>query len=269
MTTTWNPVRYAQFGAERGRPFGDLLARVGATNPEVVLDLGCGNGPLTLSMRERWPNAQIIGLDVSPQMLAAARDLDGAESVHWVRADLEDWDPRSLGVAPDVVVTNATLQWVPGHLELIDRVVTSLAPDGWFAMQVPDNRDAPAHALMRDLATVHDPSDGMRHAASRLRVERPEDYLERLAGLGCAVDVWSTTYLHVLDPAGRIEDPVLEWMRGTGLRPVLAAFADDRARETFLADYRTALREAYPRTAAGVVLPFRRTFAVARREAGR
>ena len=264
IETIWDPTQYARFGDERGRPFRDLLSRVGATEPSLVVDLGCGNGPLTLTLSERWPRAEVIGLDSSPEMLEEARRLDVDASVRWVQADLRDWDPSSLAAAPDVVVTNATLQWVPGHLDLIGRVVSTLAPGGWFAMQVPDNFGAPSHALMRDAAAAHRRSTDLLPAVSRLAVEPPETYLDLLAGFGCEVDVWSTTYLHVLDPAGEVDDPVLEWVRGTGLRPLLAVLTDVDEREEFLADYRARLREAYPRSAAGVVMPFRRTFAVAR-----
>ncbi|HHU08675.1 MAG TPA: methyltransferase domain-containing protein [Intrasporangiaceae bacterium] len=261
---TWDPSQYARFGDERSRPFTDLVGRVAATSPDAVVDLGCGNGPLTLSLAEKWPNARIVGVDHSPQMLAAARALDAAGRVEWVEADLRAWDPSQLGAAPDVVVSNAALQWVPGHQDLIARVVTALAPGGWFAMQVPDNLDAPSHALMREVAATHPRAADLTPAVTRLQVEPPEAYLEQLAGLGCAVDVWSTTYFHVLDPGGAEPDPVLEWVKGTGLRPVLALLTDPGEREEFLSVYRQRLREAYPRTDAGVVLPFRRTFAVAR-----
>ena len=202
------------------------------------------------------------GAEVPLQTEALARWPDG--SIRWVQADLRQWDPSALDAAPDVVVSNATLQWVPGHLDLIARVVRALTPGGWFAMQVPDNFDAPSHALMRDAASAHRRSTELLPAVSRLAVEPPATYLELLAGLGCRVDVWSTTYLHVLDPGGEVDDPVLEWVRGTGLRPVLAVLTDPDEREEFLADYRARLRDAYPRTGAGVVMPFRRTFAVAR-----
>lgn len=265
MDATWDPEQYARFGDERGRPFRDLLARVGAVSPRTVVDLGCGDGPLTLSLAQRWPTARVIGLDASPEMLAAARARDPAGSVTWVEADVRTWDPRSLEVAPDVVVTNATLQWVPAHRELIARVVAALAPGGWFAMQVPDNADAPSHSLMREVASRQERAAELLPATSRLQVESPDAYLHLLSDLGCEVDVWSTTYLHVLDPEGHLADPVLEWVRGTGLRPVLAALRDGSERDRFLAEYSAGLRAAYPRTPVGVVLPFRRTFAVARR----
>lgn len=261
----WDPQQYARFGDERGRPFGDLLARVGAQSPAVVIDLGCGNGPSTLSLAERWPGATVFGIDSSPQMLRAARELDLAGRVTWIEADLRHWSSESLEARPEVIVTNATLQWVPGHLGLMERMVTALPAGGWFAMQVPDNFDAPSHTLMREVAAAHPQAADLIAATTRLRVERPEVYLETLASLGCDVDVWSTTYLHVLDPAGEVADPVLEWVRGTGLRPVLEVLADPGEREMFLVSYGARLREAYPRGVAGVVMPFRRTFAVARK----
>lgn len=261
---TWDPGQYAQFADARARPFVDLLARVGAEDPRVVVDLGCGDGPRTLSLAERWPRARVVGIDLSREMLASAAEADTRGRVEWVRADLTDWDPGTLGSTPDVVVTNATLQWVPGHLDLIRRVVTALTAGGWFAMQVPDTRDAPSHTLMREVALAHRRAADLAPALRRLQVEPPSTYLAELTALGCAVDVWSTTYLHVLDPEDRVEDPVLEWVRGTGLRPVLAVLTDAEEREEFLLDYGARLRTAHPRTPAGVVLPFRRTFAVAR-----
>lgn len=263
--TVWDPDQYARFGDERGRPFADLLARVGAQSPAAVADLGCGNGPSTLALAERWPGATVCGIDSSPQMLRSARELDVAGRVTWIEADLRDWSPESLERRPEVIVTNATLQWVPGHLGLIERVVRALPAGGWFAMQVPDNFDAPSHTLMRDVAATHSRAADLIVATTRLGVERPEAYLEALAALGCDVDVWSTTYLHVLDPAGEVADPVLEWVRGTGLRPVLAVLTDPGERDEFVVSYRARLREAYPRGVAGVVMPFRRTFAVARK----
>jgi trans-aconitate 2-methyltransferase len=265
MSTRWDPAQYARFASHRDRPFHDLVARVGAGDPRLVVDLGCGNGPLTLSLAHRWPGARVVGVDSSAQMLAAARaaDVDGA--VEWVEADVADWDPTGLGAAPDVIVTNATLQWVPGHEELLARWVPALAPGGWFAMQVPGNLDAPSHALMREVAATHGLTERLGPALGRIRVAPPVEYVERLGALDTDVDGWETTYLHVLDPEGHQDNPVLEWVRGTGLRPVLEALPDEGEREAFLAEYDARLRAAYPRGPIGVVFPFRRIFAVAHR----
>ncbi len=262
---SWDPSQYAVFADHRNRPFADLLSRVTVAAPEVVVDLGCGNGPLTLSLAERWPGARVVGVDHSPQMLTAARDLDPHGRVEWVEADLATWDPTSLGATPDVVITNAALQWVPGHLDLLGGWVEALAPGGWLAVQVPGNFDAPSHALMREVAAGHPRAADLAAALDRNASPAPSAYLEVLAGLGCVVDVWETTYLQVLDPAGDQPSPVLEWVRGTGLRPVLGTLQGEHERAAFVDAYDQRLRAAYPRTPAGVVLPFRRIFAVAQK----
>jgi trans-aconitate 2-methyltransferase len=263
VSTTWDPQQYARFADERGRPFRDLLARVLSEHPRVVMDLGCGDGPLTMSLAERWPEARVVGVDSSPQMLTRARRLDDAGRVDWVQADLTDWDPESLGGPADVIVTNATLQWVPEQMRLIERWVGALSAGGWFAMQVPGNRNAPSHALMREVAAEHPRRRELESALARPGNAEPSTYLTLLSRLGCDVDAWETTYLHVLDPSGRLESPVLEWVRGTGLRPVLDVLTDPGEQAQFVEEYDRRLRAAYPRTAAGVVLPFRRVFAVA------
>lgn len=265
MSVTWDPQRYAAFADERSRPFADLLGRVGAQEPAVVVDLGCGNGPLTMSLARRWPRARLVGVDHSPDMLRAARELDADGRVEWVEQDVGAWDPQSLGAAPDVIVTNATLQWVPGHRELLSRWSAALAPGGWLAMQVPGNLEAPSHALMREVARRHPAADRLGPALQRLAVASPAEYVEWLGGSGLEVDVWETTYQHVLDPEGAQANPVLEWVSGTGLRPVLQALTDPEERAAFLEEYDAALRAEYPRTGVGVVFPFRRIFAVGHR----
>lgn len=265
MSTTWDPQQYAKFADHRGRPFHDLLARVGAEAPGVVVDLGCGNGSLTLDLAQRWPGARVVGVDHSPQMLQEARGLDVDGRVEWVEADVAEWDPATLAAAPDVVVTNATLQWVPGHEQLLARWASALGPGGWLAMQVPGNHDAPSHALMRDVAARHPAAGRLETPLRRLAVREPAEYVELFGAAGLEVDAWETTYLHVLDPLGQQENPVLEWVRGTGLRPVLDTLTDATERDAFLADYDTRLRAAYPRTSIGVVLPFRRIFCVGHR----
>jgi trans-aconitate 2-methyltransferase len=262
VSTTWDPGQYAKFADQRSRPFDDLLARVGARAPELVVDLGCGNGPLTLGLARRWPQARVVGVDHSSEMLEAARSLDPEGRVEWVEADVATWDPSSLGSAPDVVVTNATLQWVPGHEELLARWARALAPGGWLAMQVPGNLDAPSHALMREVAAGHPARDRLRAPLARLAVLEPAAYVQLLGAEGLDVDGWETTYQHVLDPQGRQANPVLEWVRGTGLRPVLDALTGEGEQDAFLAEYDARLRAAYPRTPIGVVFGFRRIFCV-------
>jgi trans-aconitate 2-methyltransferase len=253
----WDPARYQQFAAERARPFTDLLNRVGAVTPGYVVDLGCGPGDATALLAERWPQAYVLGLDSSPEMIEAARPHGRPGQLEFRLGDLRTWRPDR---PVDVLVTNAVLQWIPGHVELLPSFVEALAPGGWLAVQVPGNQQSPAHAILSDLRA----SPRWLHlvgerASEHLAIEEPETYLDALAGLGCTVDAWETTYLHLLPG----EDAVLTWMSGTALRPVLAEL-DERERAEFLAEYGARLREAYPRRPYGTVLPFRRVFAVAR-----
>jgi trans-aconitate 2-methyltransferase len=246
---------YLQFADERGRPFVDLLARVGAADPKVVVDLGCGPGQLTATLAQRWPDAQVQGLDSSPEMVARAQEHAGGR-LSFAVADLRTWQPAE---PVDVLVSNATLQWVPGHRALLPQLVAAVRPGGWLAFQVPGNFGEPSHRLLHELAA--DP----RFAAATQGVLRPasaepRDYLADLSALGCAADVWETTYLHVLTGP----DPVFRWIAGTGARPVLQALDPDQRME-FEDEYRARLGAAYPAEAYGTVLPFRRIFAVARR----
>lgn len=264
----WDPVQYALFGTHRGRPFADLVARVDTAMPDVVVDLGCGDGAFTLTLTERWPTARVVGLDSSATMLEVARDRDRGGRVEWVQERVQDWDPASVGAPIDVIVTSSTLQWVPGHLDLIPCWVGALAPGGWFAMQVPANFDAPTHRLMRQVAVRHRRYADLLPRLDRARaVASPADYHAALLRLGLDADVWETTYRHVLDPEGHQRSPVLEWVRATGLRPVLEVLTDDAEREDFLTEYVAELDRAYPREPWGVVLPFSRLFAVGRRPA--
>jgi trans-aconitate 2-methyltransferase len=254
----WDPEQYLRFADERSRPFGDLLARVGAGPAGAVVDLGCGPGTLTRLLAERWPEARIEAVDNSPDMVRRAESelADLAPRVGVGLADVREWSPSG---PVDVVVSNATLQWVPGHLELFDRFSGWLAPGGRLAVQVPGNFAEPSHTLLAEVAER--PRWRSRLAGlARPAVEEPGTYLARLAGLGLVVDAWETTYLQVLPG----EDAVLEWMRGTGLRPVVSALSDPGEREAFEAEYGELLRHAYPRQPFGTVLPYRRIFVVAR-----
>lgn len=254
---SWSPSTYLQFGDERSRPFFDLLARVAADAPQSAVDLGCGPGQLTAALAGRWPGATVLGVDSSPEMIAAAREHESGR-VRFELGDVGAWRPKG---PVDVIVANAVLQWVPDHRRLLPRLLDSLSPGGWLAFQVPGNFDQPSHRLLADLAA--DP----RFAAATSGVERPAafdaaTYLGDLAALDCEVEAWETTYLHVL--AG--PDPVFRWISGTGARPVLQALSDEQ-RQAFVPEYQALLREAYPARPFGTVLPFRRVFVAAHRRA--
>ena len=250
---SWDPDRYLTYADERGRPFVELVGRIDAEAPRTVVDLGCGPGNLTALLANRWPGAEVRGVDASPEMVAAAqRDVpDLAFEV----ADLRDWRPPQ---PVDVLVSNATMQWLPDHLELLPTLVGQVAPGGWLAFQVPGNFGEPSHTIRGELA-AEEPYAAHTAGVAVPSSHDPAVYLEALTALGCTVDAWETTYLHVLTG----EDPVFTWVSGTGARPTLQALPDG-LREHFEEEFRRRLRAAYPPGPHGVVLPFRRIFVVAR-----
>lgn len=252
----WDPAHYGRYADERSRPYGDLVRRIRAEFPSRVVDLGCGSGELTASLSRLWPGAEIVGVDSSPAMIEKARTISGVDDLRFLERDLRDWRPDP---GTDVLISNAALQWVPDHRGLLPSFVERLADDGWIAFQVPGNFGAPSHALLHKLAGT---APYAQHTAGVLRpaAAEPAEYLADLTALGCTADVWETTYLHVLTG----EDPVFTWISSTGARPILQALPDE-LRETFEADYKDQLREAYPAQSYGTVLPFRRIFVVARR----
>jgi trans-aconitate 2-methyltransferase len=260
MTFAWDPKQYGRYANERDRPFHDLVAQVGAVSPRRVVDLGCGPGTLTATLAERWPDAQVVGIDSSASMLSSAASLtERHPNLSFEQLAIEDWQPTDQD---DVVVTNAALQWVPSHVSLLPGWLAALPDGAWFAMQVPGNFSSPSHALMRSVA-----ADGPWSAAldGVLRADPVLDapgYLDVLADAGFAPVTWETTYMQLLQG----DDPVLEWVRGTGLRPALQALDDADASgaltSAYMERYRAALQDAYPQGAHGTVYPFRRIFAV-------
>ncbi|QGK69303.1 trans-aconitate 2-methyltransferase [Allosaccharopolyspora coralli] len=251
----WDAERYLAFSDHRSRPAQDLLARVGASEVRRAVDLGCGAGNLTELLSRRWPRATIEASDSSEEMVAAARERGVDARVQ----DVRDWMPQP---DTDVVLCNAVLQWVPDHVELLRKWMRSLPAGAWFALQVPDNFDAPSHTLAYELATE---SPWPEQVAAALRECSPvasvDEYADALLDEGCEVDAWRTTYLHLLDGP----DPVLNWMSGTALRPVRAVFSDVEW-DRFQATLAPRLRSAYPARPDGRTwFPFARTFVLARR----
>lgn len=250
----WNPDVYLAFADHRSRPFFDLLSRVGAESPRRVVDLGCGPGNLTETLAGRWAGAQIEAWDSSPEMVDAARGRGVAAQV----GDVRDWEP-----APDtdVVVSNATLQWVPEHAQLVVRWAGELAAGSWIAFQVPGNFDAPSHQAVRDLARQPQWSEALQDFPFREAdvVKTAGGYAGLLTDAGCSVDAWETTYIHELTG----ENPVLEWITGTALRPVRSSL-NDMQWQQFRAELIPMLDAAYPvRTDGTTFFPFRRVFVVA------
>jgi trans-aconitate 2-methyltransferase len=252
---TWHPERYLAYADERTRPALDLLARVPLASPARVADLGCGPGNSTALLAQRWPEAAIIGVDSSPQMLAQAR-ASGVRAT-WIEADIAAWTPEG---PIDLIYTNAALQWLGDHATLLPSLLGQLRAGGVLALQMPRNFEAPSHALLRETARNGPWADRLAGIFDPQPMAAPAWYHDLLAPHAAALDIWETEYLHVL--AG--DDPVLSWTRGTALRPIMQAL-DAAQFAAFETAYAQRLRAAYPRRADGRTLfPFRRLFIVAR-----
>ncbi len=252
---TWDPREYLKFADHRLRPALDLLAQIPLDDPRTVYDLGCGPGAITRLLAKRWPGAAVAGIDSSPEMLVRASQ--EAPNVTFLQADIAQWSPPAPA---HLLFSNATLHWLDDHRRLLPRLMAQLASGGVLAVQVPCNRDAPCHLLIDEAA-----SDGpWKPLLSQVRpiyrsVESPQAYYQILAPLARRVDIWETEYLHVLEG----DNPVVEWVKGTALRPYLDAL-DETHRDAFLAAYATRISTAYPKQPDGrTLLPFRRIFLIA------
>lgn len=267
---TWDPQQYTVFADRRARPFRDLTARVRATDPKTVVDLGCGPGNMTRTLAERWPGARVIGLDSSADMVASAQQMaeeSGApDNLEFAQVDAERWAPDA---EVDVIVSNAMLQWIPDHRQLVRGWLEALKPGAWFAVQVPGNFAAPSHATIAEMSRRPEFEDALEGVVERESVYTTDEYLETLIAAGFEADIWETTYSQPLSGP----DPVYDWVRGAALRPSLQRLeAADRRdgtnlQERYIEEYRRIMRESYPTytTPEGVRLtdyPFRRIFIV-------
>ncbi len=255
----WDPLQYQRFEAERDRAAQDLLARLPPDlAPREIWDLGCGAGQHAIQLKRRHPEAAVHGLDSSAAMLEQARA--NGPDIDWRPGDLAVWRPE---VAPDLIFANASLQWLPDHAALFPRLAQALAPGGVLAVQMPMAHGTHHHALMREVAAQGPWADRLAGVGTIAPLLSAEAYHALLAPDCADIDIWSTSYLHVLGGP----DAVLEWMKGTALRPYLSALADDAAmREAFLSALGARLAEAFPAGRDGAtLLPFPRLFLVARR----
>lgn len=267
----WNAGQYLKFEADRLRPFLDLVAHMepageGPAEVRTVVDLGCGPGNATALLADWWPEARIVGVDSSPAMIEAAQKYavpgDGPGSIVFEVGDIRHWQPAE---PVDVILANAVLQWIPGHLDLIPELARHLAPGGLLGFQVPGNFAEPSHTALGQLKerwAAKLPAD-LDRAASH----DPAVYLGKLVEAGLEPDVWETTYTYVLpaDPDKTVPCGVTEFVRGTALRPVISALSPADAAE-FVAGYDALVRAAYPVQTLGdravQLMPYRRIFAV-------
>lgn len=248
---SWNPRQYLKFAEERARPCRDLVARVEVAAPRRIIDLGCGPGNSAEVLAARWPQAAITGLDSSAAMIDAARA--ASPQCDWRTGGIAEWAASDVERF-DIVFSNAALQWVGDHAVVFPQLLSRLAEGGALAVQVPGNYHAAQHQLMRELAG---------RARVQVREWHTHDldfYYDALAPHASRLDLWATEYLHVLPDV----EAIVEWYKGTGMRPYLDALPGETERERFLAGYLEGLRQIYaPQPDGAVLFPFRRIFIVA------
>ncbi|WP_339509863.1 trans-aconitate 2-methyltransferase [Pseudomonas sp. RL_15y_Pfl2_60] len=253
---SWSAQQYSKFEQQRTRPVRDLVAAIAANDVRRAVDLGCGPGNSTEVLMQRYPHAAVTGIDSSEDMLLSARQR--LPQLDFKLADIAAWQPAQRF---DLILANASLQWLPDHAGLYPHLIAQLESGGTLAVQMPDNLAEPAHVLAREVAMqgpwadkIGDVRHNPRHSASF--------YYELLSQHCSAVDVWHTTYYHPLADGHRA---VVEWFKGTALRPFLAKLTPAE-QGAFLDDYLARISQAYPALADGtVLLPFPRLFIVAQR----
>jgi trans-aconitate 2-methyltransferase len=255
--TSWDPGEYMRFSDERTRPSVDLVSRVAVDSPARVIDLGCGPGNSTRVLRERWPDARVVGLDSSVDMIDSARsDQPDGE---WVLAGIEGWHADG---PYDVVFSNAALQWLPNHGALVESLFAGVAPGGALAFQIPSPDFAAVRFMIHDIALEGPWASRMNGPLGELTMEAPGLYYDHLAPASRSVDIWETEYFHVMDSAAAIVD----WIATTGLRPFLAVLESEAERRAFMALLHDRVSQAYrPRVDGKVLFPFKRTFVIAYR----
>ena len=252
----WDAGQYLRFADERTRPAHDLVARIELDAPRHIVDLGCGPGNSTAVLRQCWPEAAMTGVDTSAELLAAARrDCPG---IDFVLGDIAEWTPAE---PIDLVFSNAALQWVGDHEHLLPRLIDAVAPGGCLAVQMPRNHDFATHALMRQVAAERPWRERLASARPRSPVKPPEFYYDLLAPRSARFTIWETNYIQIMHGVPAI----IDWLRGTGLRPFLARL-DVAEQGTFLDRYAALLAEAFPAQTDGkILLPYPRLFFIAAR----
>lgn len=257
MPFRWDPQQYVKFAAQRAQPGADLIARIPEVMPELICDLGAGNGDVTQMLAQRWPNTRIFGIDASREMLRMARQEYPA--VRWLEANIETWSPAEKA---DVLFSNAALQWVGKHEKLFSRLVACVRKGGAMAVQMPTmmRNDKAYFRAIVDAIESGPWRDTLRPLVSNNRTLELPQYYDLLAPLTRTLDLWETTYYHVLSG----DNPIVEFGLGSGLRPYVDALPHDVQRNQFLAAFTRLVRESFsPRANGNTIFPYRRIFIVA------
>lgn len=254
---TWDANLYLKFAKERLQPSLGLISRVNLADPRRIIDLGCGPGNSTAILRQHWADSDITGLDNSAEMIAAATKAYPAEK--WILGNAASW----IADKPfNLVFSNAALQWLPDHESLFPHLMSQVALGGALAIQIPAHYQSPLHLLTLEVSQQRSWSDKMELPRNALTKKTPAFYYEILQPLSAKLEIWETEYYHILDSP----EDIVEWFRGTGLRPFLEALQTEEQKKHFEQLLLDGITLAYPRQKDGRVLfPFRRLFVIAYR----
>jgi trans-aconitate 2-methyltransferase len=251
----WDPDQYLKFENERTQPSIDLAARIEIEIPRSIIDIGCGPGNSTAILRNRWPKAQFTGLDSSPAMIEKAKR--DRRDTNWIVADAPTYH---FNEKYDIVFSNAAIQWMPDHTSLIPRLLDIVNSSGALAVQVPANWDSPLHLAVRNVASQGKWSGMIAGVERILSNNTPEFYYDIISSAGTRVSLWTTTYYHIL----KSHTELVEWYKGTAMRPFLEKLPDDEARSEFEQEVLTRCKATYHAQRDGRLLyPFRRIFFIA------
>ncbi|MBT3863716.1 MAG: methyltransferase domain-containing protein [Chloroflexi bacterium] len=252
----WDPSQYLKFAGHRLRPAIDLLGRVNLDSPSIVYDLGAGAGNVTELLATRWPDARVIGVDNSEEMLQQAGER--AANIEWEVGDIGLWAPKEPA---ELIFTNAALHWIGDHTDLFTRLMSSIAIGGVFAVQMPRNFGALSHTSISEAALNGPWRSKLKPLLRPTPVKLPSFYIDLLSPLANSLDVWETEYQQVLTG----ENPIKEWTKGTWLKPLLDAL-EEPERSEFENSYAEIVSKAYPKQSDGTtIFPFKRMFITAQR----
>ena len=259
MMDSWNAKTYSQFLNLRTRPARDLLSVIpDSFQPKTVYDLGCGPGNSTILLKNRWPNAKIVGLDSSLDMLKEAKA--SYPDINFIKGDIAHFSPTEK---IDCLFANASLQWLDQHEILIPKLLQLMNPRGAFGIQMPNNFHSPSHQvtirLLQGEVTWQSFLKNLRYGILTEPFYKLPWYYDLLTKSGVnSLQFWETEYFQEMSDYQEIFD----WVKGTGLRPVLSAMdAENQAK--FTSAYVKAIAKEYPLQANNkILLPFRRIFMV-------